>query len=159
MGTGGYIILPGTPLTKQQQEVCHSAHLYFCTHKEVMRAMDTKTVQRIKFMAYAIKSLISIATYIVFVAMDNNPLAGVLFIAPIFEEFLEDMVLNRDELKNDGKLIVINWIVFAILMISLVLFTLTAIGVLGKIATVVAAAMLAITPAKYVFYMVFYYKE
>ena len=121
--------------------------------------MDTKTVQRIKFMAYAIKSLISIATYIVFVAMDNNPLAGVLFIAPIFEEFLEDMVLNRDELKNDGKLIVINWIVFAILMISLVLFTLTAIGVLGKIATVVAAAMLAITPAKYVFYMVFYYKE
>ncbi len=121
--------------------------------------MSTKDNNQIKFIIYAMHLMVAVVTYIVFVATDNNPLAGVLFVAPCFMEFLEDLTLNRDDIKSEKNMLIYNWITFGVLIISLVLFTLTAIGILSNAAALVAAIILVTAPAKYAFYMALYYKK
>lgn len=121
--------------------------------------MGTNDNKNVKFILSVVNLIIAVVTYIVYVATDNDPLAGVLFVAPSIMEFLEDITVNREEIKNDNWLVKLNWLVFAVVLISIVLFTLTAIGVFGEAALFFTSIILVVIPAKYAYNVAFYYNK
>lgn len=116
-------------------------------------------VKNTKFITNTIKLVVAIVIYIIYKAANDTPISGIIYLAPFFVEFLEDLTVNRKELKADSKIMWVNWIIFFILIACLIMFVLVSVGTCGIAVAQTASVILAVTPAKYSFYMFFYYKD
>lgn len=111
--------------------------------------------KKVKFTMYMIDLMLAVIGYVLFVATDNNPLAGTLFVLPCIKENIEAFTIDRQELS--GIMQVINWIAFGVSLISLVIFVLSAMHIING--AIIAAFLMLVVPVRYVAYVVFYYKS
>ena len=115
--------------------------------------MGTREQRSTNFVIYMMKLVIAIVEGVVFAATDLSPFSGIIMVLSSMADDLEAFTKDRDE--TNSKMQIMNWVVFIISIVSLVLFVLTAIGFCD--ASVAGAILTIAIPIKLAFYVGFNY--
>ncbi len=115
--------------------------------------MGTREQRNTNFVIYMMKLVVAIVEGVVFALTDLSPFSGIIMVLSSMTDDLENFTKGRDE--TNAKMQLMNWIVFGISMVSLVLFVLTAIGFCD--ARIAGAILTIAIPVKLAFYVGFNY--